>query len=222
MCQLNYVHSVKLNSSRRIMPHRVCHVFTQIESRDNNDNMYKSVDRACYRDVNILTHMPTKKHDNHKVSALRSQGALNLHPDRVSDESFLNNDFFDARDRVQVRYEMIRRHRIDDRAASEVASSFGVSRQTFYVTDAIFAREGLAGLLPRRRGPKAAHKCTDEILDFVEQWRSSGSAATENAADAVRKRFGIIINPRSIDRAVQRRKKNDFRKQQQSNDSGSL
>lgn len=172
-------------------------------------------------DVFILTYMATKTHDNHKVSALRSQGALNPHPDRVSDESFIDNDFFDARDRIQVRYEMIRRHKIDERPVSEVASSFGVSRQTFYVTDAIFSREGLAGLLPRRRGPKAGHKCTDEILDFVEKWRSSGGAATENAAEAVRKQFGVIINPRSIDRALQRRKKNVSRKQQ-SDDSGSF
>jgi transposase len=184
--------------------------------------MHKSVDKAHIVDVFILTHMPPKTHDNHKVSALRSQGALNPHPDRVSDESFLNSDFFDARDRVQVRYEMIRRHRVDERPASEVASSFGVSRQTFYVTDAIFSREGLTGLLPRRRGPKAAHKCTDEILDFVEQWRSSGGPATENPAEAVHRQFGVIINPRSIDRAVQRRKKNGFRRQQHSNDPESF
>lgn len=214
MCQLNYVHSVKLISSCRIWPYMACNVNILIESVYNEENMYKIVDKACNADVFILTYMPTKTHDNHKVSALRSQGALNPHPGRVSDESFINNDFFDARDRVQVRYEMIRRHRTDERPVSEVASSFGVSRQTFYVTDAIFGREGLAGLLPRRRGPKAAHKCTDEILDFVEQWRSSGGAATENVAEAVHKRFGVIINPRSIDRALQRRKKNTSRKQQ--------
>jgi transposase len=213
VCQLNSVHSVRLYSSRRIWFYKAYNAYILLESGYNEYNMYKIVDKARNVDVFILTHMKTKTHDNHKVSALRSQGALNPHPDRVSDESFINNDFFDARDRVQVRYEMIRRHRIDEHPVSEVASSFGVSRQTFYVTDAIFSREGLAGLLPRRRGPKAAHKCTDEILDFVEQWRSSGDAATENIAEAVRRRFGVIINPRSIDRALQRRKKNVSRKQ---------
>jgi transposase len=181
------------------------------------DFMQISIDNAHNMDVIILTYMPLKKHDDRKASALRSHGALNPHPDRVSDECFLNNDFFDARDRVQVRYEMIRRHRIDERPASEVASSFGVSRQTFYITDANFNREGLAGLLPRRRGPKSAHKCTDEILDFVEQWHATGDNATEKVADAVRKRFGVAINPRSIERAVQRRKKNAFRKRQADN-----
>jgi len=163
--------------------------------------------------------MTRKTHEDSKTLALRNQGALNDRPDKVRDASFLAHDFFDPRDRVQVRYEMVRRHRVDERPASEVASSFGVSRQTFYITEAIFSRKGLAGLLPRRRGPKTAHKCTDEILDFVEQWRVSGSATNESVSDAIRKRFGVAINPRSVDRAIQRRKKNaSHRKQQRESD----
>jgi hypothetical protein len=81
-----------------------------------------------------------------------------------------------------------------------------VSRQAFYTTEAVFEDMGISGLLPRRRGPKRAHKCTDEILDFVEQWRVE-SSAEDDVTKAVRKRFGVSINPRSIERALTRRKK---------------
>jgi transposase len=107
-----------------------------------------------------------------------------------------------------VRYEMLRRHRVDGRPVTEVADTFGVSRQVFYKTESAFKSQGAPGLLPRRRGPKRAHKCTDAILDFVEQWRSTESAdVRETVVQAVQRRFGVTINPRSIERALARRKK---------------
>ena len=113
--------------------------------------------------------MSAKPIDDPRLASLREQRALHRHPETVQDEAFRSDDFFDPRDLVQVRYEMLRRHRIDGKAVSDVAHSFGVSRQAFYVTDASFRSRGLPGLLPRRRGPRRAHKCTDEILDFVER-----------------------------------------------------
>ena len=150
--------------------------------------------------------MPRKPLDDPKLKSLREQRALHRHPENIQDETFRSADFFDPRDLVQVRYEMLRRHRIDGKAVSDVAHSFGVSRQAFYVTDASFRNRGLPGLLPRRRGPRRAHKCTDEILDFVDQWRQTADGK-ETIVEAVRLRFGVAINPRSIERALKRRKK---------------
>jgi transposase len=149
--------------------------------------------------------MSTKPIDDPRLASLREQRALHRHPETIRDEVFQSDDFFDPRDLVQVRYEMLRRHRIDGKAVSDVAHSFGVSRQAFYVTDASFRSRGLPGLLPRRRGPRRAHKCTDEILDFVEQLGAGDGK--ETAVEAVRRRFGVTINPRSIERALRRRKK---------------
>jgi len=149
-----------------------------------------------------------KETDESKVAVLREQGALHPHPDVVKDEAFRRHDFFDARDLVQVRYEMLRRHRVDRRSVTEVAASFGLSRQAFYRTHAVFEQHGIPGILPRRRGPKRAHKCTEEILDFVEQWRSTREGGDfQSVAEAVQERFGVTINPRSIERALARRKK---------------
>ena len=44
-----------------------------------------------------------------KVQALRAERSLNPRPGAVSDEQFARSEFLDARDLVQVKYEMVRR-----------------------------------------------------------------------------------------------------------------
>ena len=141
-----------------------------------------------------------------KAEVLLRQGALHPNPNLVQDEAFRQGEFFDARDLVQVRYEMLRRHQVDGKTVTEVAGAFGVSRQAFYTTEAAFGEMGISGLLPRRRGPQHAHKCSDEVLDFVEQWRAA-SPTEKDVTGVIQKRFGVSINPRSIERALARRKK---------------
>src|SRR5262245_51060411 len=62
-----------------------------------------------------------------KADFLAQRGVLHLHPERVQDALFHGRAFFDARDLVQVRYEMVRRYRVDGQKATGVARSFGVS-----------------------------------------------------------------------------------------------
>ena len=115
--------------------------------------------------------------------------------------------FFDPRDRVQVKYEMLRRHRVDGRAVSHVAEAFGISRQAYYVAEQDFQQQGIPGLLPRPRGPRRNHKCTEEVLDFAERWQAGEERGRETLTQAVRRHFGITVHPRSLDRALARRKK---------------
>ena len=158
-----------------------------------------------------VTHMPKRRPQppDPKSAALHAVGALHPHPQAVRDEAFSRHEFFDRRDRVQVKYEMLRRHRLEGRPVTEVASAFGVSRQAFYKAEAAFRSAGVPGLLPRRRGPQRAHKCSDEVLDFVEQWRASPAAEREeqDVVEAIRRRFGVRLHHRSIQRALVRRKK---------------
>jgi len=151
--------------------------------------------------------------EDSKAEALRQHGALHPHPEAVRDEVFREHEFFDPHDSLQVKYEMLRRRRVDARAVREVAESFGVSRQAFYLAERGFQKEGLPGLLPRRRGPKGAHKCTDEVLAFVEQ-RQEKAPADQTLSEAIEERFGVKIHPRSIDRALARRKKKPPKKEQ--------
>jgi transposase len=171
------------------------------------------LDGRWYRNIIQLTYMrqekantPTQTLDA-KAGVLGQHGALHPNPEQVKDEVFRRNEFFDSRDLVQVRYEMLRRRQVDGQPVTDVAAAFGVSRQAFYVTKVAFTKKGIVGLLPRPRGPQRAHKCTDEILDFVEQWRAD-SPTGKNLSEAVRKRFGVAVHSRSLARALARRKKN--------------
>ena len=107
-----------------------------------------------------------------KSQALARDGALNPHPEAVHDPLFTANPFFDPKDLVQVRYEMVRRHRSDGVSISEVATAFGVSRPTFYKAQNALAAAGLVGLVPRPRGPKGGHKISDEVVTFVSDLKA--------------------------------------------------
>ncbi|MHB1867130.1 MAG: helix-turn-helix domain-containing protein, partial [Thermoplasmata archaeon] len=83
-----------------------------------------------------------------KEEQLRADGALHPHPERVQDALFRSDPFFDARDLIQVRYEMVRRVRVEKRSVQSTAQSFGVTRPTFYEAQARLTDRGLPGLLP--------------------------------------------------------------------------
>src|SRR4051794_16057897 len=110
--------------------------------------------------------MPPSPRNAAKIQTLRQQGVLNPHPDAVTDSLFQTADFFDAQDLLQVKYEMLRRVEVDKAPVTETAVAFGLSRPTFYQAQHAVAEQGLAGLIPRKRGPHGAHKLTPAILDF--------------------------------------------------------
>jgi transposase len=163
----------------------------------------------------VLTHhaalkeapMAKPQRSDPKEKALRDYGALNTHP--VVDVLFSGNDFFDPRDLVQVKYEMLRRVHKEGEPVSRAAASFGFSRVSFYKTSGEFHREGVPGLLPRKRGPRRRHKLTAEVLAFAERF-STGEHPLGIPAllDKVEDRFGIRVHRRSLERALgQYRKK---------------
>ncbi len=148
-----------------------------------------------------------KRHDA-KAEVLRKQGALNTRPENVEEPLFRDSPFFDPRDLVQLRYEMLRAVSEDGRPVSEVTIRFGCSRPTYYKARQDFDEEGLVGLLPRKRGPRGGHKLTDEVLEFVEeQLRVDKSLAGVDLAKRVRRRYGIEVYASSIRRALSRREK---------------
>src|ERR1700730_5720063 len=106
-----------------------------------------------------------------KLGALQQQGTLNPRPKHIRDELFLQDDFFDPRDLVQVKYEMLRRVQTEGQSVTDASANFGFSRPSFYQALSAFEQDGLAGLVPRKRGPKQAHKITEEVLAFVRELR---------------------------------------------------
>lgn len=143
-----------------------------------------------------------------KRASLREEGTLNPHPHAVADPLFQGSSFFDSQDIVQVKYEMLRRVRVDRVPVSRVVSDFGVSRPTWYEAQANFERSGVAGLVPRKRGPRGAHKVTEEILAFLDASVTPGEPL--RAVDLARKveeTFGLVVHPRTIERALGAREK---------------
>jgi transposase len=148
-----------------------------------------------------------------KVASLKQHGALNPRPEKVADAEFLSSEFFDANDLVQVKYEMVRRVRQQGQSVTQVAAAFGVSRTAYYETQAAFEEAGLPGLMPRRPGPRGAHKMGEEVLAFLEQTMvNQGTLRPQELSSLVEERFGLSVHPRTIERALDRRKKKPTRK----------
>lgn len=144
-----------------------------------------------------------------KRELLKEYGILNPNPEKVLDEEFKSNTFFDPRDLLQVKYEMLRRVVKDSYPVSRASQLFGFSRPTFYQVQQAFNEGGLAGLLPRPRGPRGAHKLDNEVMAFVEQTLSrESSLRSRELAELIENKFGFTVHPRSIERALDRRKKN--------------
>jgi transposase len=141
-----------------------------------------------------------------KVQALREGRTLNPRPESVLDAQFGSSEFFDARDLVQVKYEMVRRVRIDGMPVTHAAASFGFSRPAYYAAAQALQADGLPGLLPAKPGPRRAHKLTDEVLDHAQVLLAADPALRPGAlVEALAARFGVRVHPRSIERALARR-----------------
>ena len=152
--------------------------------------------------------MVKRQEPDPKEEALRKHGSLNPQADEVRDPLFRDDPFFDPRDVVQVKYEMLRRVSVDGQAVTEAASSFGFSRPSFYEAGSAFKEGGLSGLLPKKRGPHGGHKLTEEIVEFLRGERERDEAISAKAlAELLQERYGLKVHPRSIDRALKARKK---------------
>ncbi len=152
--------------------------------------------------------MAKKPNRDPKSRALQQAGSMHPHPEQVTDELFLSHEFFDPRDLVQVKYEMLRRVQSEGQAVSQSAAHFGFSRPSFYQAQAAFQQGGLPALMPQKRGPKNAHKLTTEVLARVRQAQQEDPSLRPVAlALLVKNQYGITVHPRSIERALTRSQK---------------
>jgi hypothetical protein len=128
-----------------------------------------------------------------KEAALAAARCLNPHPEQVTDPEFRGSDFFDARDAVQVKYEMVRKVKAGGAPVTEAAAAFGYSRPAYYAAAAALKSSGLDGLVPARPGPRCARRscrtgsptpsaCACTPARSRKRWPAAGSA-TPKAAD---------------------------------------
>jgi transposase len=142
-----------------------------------------------------------------KVEALRAARSLNPRPEAVSDDAFGASEFLDPRDLVQVKYEMVRRVQVDHDAVSHSAAAFGFSRPSFYEAAAALEAGGLPALVPQRPGPRRAHKLTEQVVAFAEERLAADpTLRSRDLVAAISEAFGVVVHPRSVERALARRR----------------
>ena len=152
--------------------------------------------------------MEAKKGNTSKKRALMQSGTLNRNADNVVDPKFKNLAFFDPNDIVQVKYEMLRSAQKDGMGVLKASEAFGFSRITFYKTEKAFKENGILGLLPRKKGPRRAHKLTVKVMEFVEGLlEQKPEMKSDVIRQKVKEHFGISVHKRSIERATKKGKK---------------
>jgi transposase len=142
-----------------------------------------------------------------KIDMLREEGALNPAPEKVRDPKFRDGDFFDPHDVVQVKYEMLRRVSVEKASVTEASDEYGVSRPTYYQAREDFEEAGIAGLVPKKRGPRGPHKVQADVLAFLRAHIVPGEPIrARELARLILEEFGLDVHPRTVERAVSGKK----------------
>jgi transposase len=202
---MNYAANVNEKS-----PHALdcCRIYVGLYWKQQASTRLKLLDSYLLLRHNLLyvrwRPMPANNKTNPtRVKALLEEGTLNPSPDKVRDPKFRENDFFDPRDLVQVKYEMLRRVSIEKASVTDATDEYGVSRPTYYQTRACFDNAGVAGLIPQKRGPRGPHKLRGEALAFIQQQLVAGQPVrARELAKLVRQKLHLTVHPRTIERAI--------------------
>jgi transposase len=97
--------------------------------------------------------------------------------------------------------------RVDKVPVVQATAAFGFCRQSFYAIAAALDAGGPAALVPGKPGPRGPRKLTEEVMAFVEQLRSGDAALrSDQLARAVEREFGVTVHPRSVEKALARRR----------------
>lgn len=145
--------------------------------------------------------MPKKTFVDSKLKILEENGSFNKSADKVKDPIFQNNPFFDAKDIVQVKYEMLRAVKKDQQPVMQIAKTFGFSRVSYYKTLNDFRNNGMEGILPKKRGPQKAHKLTSEIMEYIYEKTTQNPRITKKELVKILETDkGIKIHKRTLEK----------------------
>ena len=146
-----------------------------------------------------MPNMATEKREE-----MRRNGSFNHRADTVTAEIFRNSFFFDAHDLVQVKYEMLRAVERERREVSSASAAFGFSRVSFYQIKREFDESGVAGLIPKKRGPKGSRKLSGSDVEFA-----SGLVGTHTKSQIIQRlkeERGVEVSKRTLERQLSAKK----------------
>lgn len=150
----------------------------------------------------MFAHSTNQTYDE-KYAALRAAHALHPHPERVCASVFNWSEFFDPRDGVQVKYEMLRQVQIESASVTLAAAAHGYSRVTWHHSQRRFEQLGLLGLLPACPGPREGRILTDRVVGLlIEHHATHPDETTAALAAWMHMQQGIVIHARSVGRAL--------------------
>ena len=135
-----------------------------------------------------------------KKEELRQNGSFNHRAGTVTAEIFSKSQFFDAYDLVQVKYEMLRAVEKEDSNVSSVAEKFGFSRVGFYQIKKEFDENGIAGLIPKKRGPKGSRKTVESDIEFARSL--VGTHTKAQIVERLKDERGVQISKRTLERQL--------------------
>jgi len=104
-----------------------------------------------------------------KKDVLSKIRALNKNPEKITNSLFIEHDFFDPLDNVQIKYEMLRVNQVDKQKVSHVCKQFNYSREAFYVILQKFKKQGIVGLLEISRQKKNTIMLNQDIVKMIIQ-----------------------------------------------------
>ena len=132
---------------------------------------------------------------------LSAAGAWNSRARRVDSPLFAQSDFFDPCDKVQVKYEMLRAHAVDELNVTAASRLFGYSRESFYAAMEALLSQGIVELADGKRGPKQPSKLTPEVQQFLlRQIDDEPSVSSRELAERLAEQLDIQVHRRSIER----------------------
>jgi len=140
-----------------------------------------------------------------KEDSLLKTNCFNRNHGNVTAGVFGASPFFDSRDIVQVKYEMVRAAENAEGTVADISRSFGFSRKSYYQINEAFQAGGLQALVPKKTGPKKPTKLTPEAAAFIESFLDNKpSAKSSEVSAALEAEVGVSIHPRTIYRYLKK------------------
>jgi transposase len=203
ICKGNY--ASKRMVAPRFLAALSCHCAINVEAPRGVFRL-TAADAVRLYGIIIFTLMPANP--DAKRKALQTTGTFNSRATEVRHPLFHQSSFFDPEDLLQLKYETLRAVEVEKCPIAQAARDFGLSRPTIYEAQVQLQQEGLEGLLPHKRGPRAAHKLTDQVLRYLqERAQAEPEVEAEELARRVRQRFAVKLHPRTIQKALKRKAK---------------
>lgn len=142
-----------------------------------------------------------------KTEALKENGTFNPRYEKVTAARFKMGMFFDPKDLIQVKYELLRSIASGECSITQASEQFGFSRESIYRNKAAYESGGLQALIPQKTGPKGAHKLTAEGQSFIDSYIAEHLAASASEVNKkMRERTGISVHNRTVERYLSKKR----------------